>query len=258
MSQDRPHPARIAFALGLTGLGTLLFVYGDFALGWPAWVPWRPVLVEVAAGFLLLGGAGLLFARTAPIAARLLLPFLLLWTALRVPALFMAPQIEVNWLAVGEIAVLAAGGWTLLAELSPVRDGALLRFVSGPRGRRVVRVLFGASLLAFGVSHFTYNRETVALVPAWLPLRRTWAYLTGAGHFVAGLGVLLSVYPRLAAATEAAMLAIFTVVVWIPAIVAPSATRFAWWEFALSWAIAAGAWVVAGSIAPASSKGTRA
>jgi uncharacterized membrane protein len=103
-------------------------------------------------------------------------------------------------------------------------------------------------LLAFGLSHFFYTRETVALVPAWLPLRKGWAYLTGAGHLAAGLGVLLSIHPRLAATMEAAMLAIFTALVWIPAIVARSPTRFAWWEFAISWAITAGAWVVAESI----------
>src|SRR5438552_13762061 len=56
-----PRPARIAFALGMLGLGILLVVYGDFALGWPAWVPWRGPLVHVAAACLLLGGAGLLF-----------------------------------------------------------------------------------------------------------------------------------------------------------------------------------------------------
>jgi uncharacterized membrane protein len=228
-----PRPARFAFALGMIGLGSLLVVHGDFSLGWPAWVPWRGALVHVAAAFLLLGGAGLLFARTAPIAARLLLPYLLVWTALRIPALVKAPQVEVNWFAVGEIAVLAAGAWAL----------------TGERGRRIVRMLFAFSLLAFGLSHFFYTRETVALVPSWLPFRRGWAYLTGAGHLAAGLGVLFSIHPRLAAAMEAAMLTIFTVVVWIPAILAPSATRDARWEFAISWAIAAGAWVVAGSLA---------
>jgi uncharacterized membrane protein len=216
----------------MIGLGVLILVYGDFALGWPAELPGRQALVYAAAAFLLLGGAGLLFARTATISARILLPFLLLWTALRTPALFKAPLVEVNWQAVGEIAVLAAAGWAL----------------TGARGQRIVRMMFGLSLLAFGLSHFFYLRETVTLVPAWLPFRTGWAYLTGAGHFAAGLGVLLSIYPRLAAAMEAAMLTIFTVVVWVPAIVAPAVTRDTWWEFAISWAIAAGAWVVAGSI----------
>ena len=113
----------------------------------------------------------------------------------------------------------------------------------------MIRILFAISLLAFGLSHFFYVRETAALVPSWFPFRRGWAYLTGAGHFAAGLGVLLSIYARGAATMEAAILTIFTVLVWIPAITAPSATRNDWGEFVISWAIAAGAWVVAGSIA---------
>jgi len=242
-----PRLAHIVFALGMMGLGVVLLVYGDFAMGWPAWLPGRHALAYVAAAILLLGGAGLLFARTAPIAARVLLPFLLIWMALRVPALVMSPRIEVNWLAVGEIAVLAAGGWALFADLSIEREGSALRFATGEGARRLIRILFALSLLAFGLSHFIYNQETAALVPAWLPFRKGWAYLTGGGHLAAGLGVLLSIHPRLAAAMEAAMLTIFTVVVWIPAIMAPSATRFAWSELAISWAIAAGAWVVAGS-----------
>jgi len=229
-----PRLARLAFALGMIGLGVLIFRYGDFALGWPSWVPWRRALVDGLAGMLLLGGAGLLFARSVRVAVGLLRPCLLLWAALRVPALVHAPLVEVNWLAVGEIAALAAGAWALF----------------GAGGRLVVRALFGGSLVAFGLSHFFYTHETVVLVPSWLPFRRGWAYLTGAGHTAAGLGVLLSIRPRLAAALEAAMLAIFTVVVWAPAISARSATRDAWWEFVLSWAIAAAAWVVAGSIPP--------
>jgi uncharacterized membrane protein len=59
----------MVFALGMIGLGLLGVVYGDFASGWPSWVPWRHALLYAAAALMLLGGAGLLFARTAPIAA---------------------------------------------------------------------------------------------------------------------------------------------------------------------------------------------
>lgn len=248
MNQIRP-PARIVFALGMIGLGLLGVGYGDFASGWPSWIPWRHALLSAAAALMLLGGAGLLFARTASIAVRILLPYLLLWMSLRIPFVLRAPQVEVNWLAVGEVAVLAAGAWALFADLCTVRDGSSARFASGVRGRRIARVLFGLSLPAFGLSHFFYLKQTVALVPSWLPFRIGWAYLTGAGHTAAGLGVLFSVYPWLAATMEAAMLTIFTVLVWIPAVIEAPATQSNWSELVISWAISAGAWVVAGSMA---------
>jgi uncharacterized membrane protein len=242
-------PARIAFALGIMGLGVLGLVYGDFASAWPAWVPWRHALLFAAATIMLLGGAGLLFTRSASISVRIVLPYLLLWMSPRIPALVMAPQIEVNWFSVGEVAVLAAAALTLFAELHAARDGWITRLATSVRSQRVARALFAFALVAFGLSHFFYTRETVSLVPAWLPFRKGWAYLTGAGHTAAGLGVLLSIFPRWAAAMEAAMLTIFTVLVWIPAIVIAPTNHGNWGEFVLSWAIGAGAWVIAGSIA---------
>ena len=247
MSQIRPL-ARTTFALGIIGLGALGVVYGDFASSWPSWVPWRQPLLYAASAIMLLGGAGLLLTRTARIAVRLLLPYLLIWMALRIPYVVKAPQVEVNWLAVGEVAVLAAGAWALFAELGGASDGASLQFATGDRGRLVARLLLGLSLVWFGLSHFFYLKQTVSLIPAYFPFPTGWAYLTGAAHAAAGLGVLLSIYPRLAATMEAAMLGIFTALVWIPAVVTAPKVQGNWSEFVLSWAIGAGAWVVAGSI----------
>lgn len=254
--------ARIAFALGMVGLGILGLTYGDFALQWqpvPAWVPGREGLAYVSGAIMLAGGVGLLFARTAALSARILFPYLLgWWLLLKVPRVVTAPLIAQSWLGCGEIAVLFAGGWVLFARLAALRDGARLNFAVGERGVRIAKVLFAAALPAIGLSHFVYARQTAALVPAWLPGRIAWAYLTGAGHVAAGIGVLFSIYPRLAATMEAGMLSAFTILVWIPAIVAAPTTRLPWTAFVISWAITAGAFVVASSIverkAPADSE----
>jgi uncharacterized membrane protein len=113
---------------------------------------------------------------------------------------------------------------------------------------RIARYVFAVSLLPIGLSHIVYVKETAALVPAWLPSRVGWAYLTGAGQMACGLGVLLSVLPRTAAFTEAAMLSLFTLLVWVPAIVATPKARLPWTAFFISWAIAAAAWVVASNL----------
>jgi uncharacterized membrane protein len=243
--------ARILFALGIASLGILALVYGDLAMAWysvPAWVPWRQG-VAYASGILLLGcGAGLLFKRTAPLSARILLPYLLIWLLLRIPAIAAAPLTEVNWQNAGELAVLVAGAWVLFARLAELRDGSKLQSATRENGILITRILFAFSLLAFGLSHFVYVRQTAGLVPAWLPFPTGWAYLTGAGHIAAAIGVLFSVYPRLAARMEAAMLSVFTILVWVPAVVAAPASLPQWTEFVISLAITAGAWVVAESI----------
>jgi sugar phosphate permease len=63
-----------------------------------------------------------------------------------------------------------------------------------------------------------------------------------------GLGVLFSVFPRVAAAAEAGMISLFTLLVWAPAILAAPKKRLPWTAFFISWAIAAGAGVVAQNI----------
>jgi uncharacterized membrane protein len=233
-------PAVTFFAVGMIGLGVLALIYGDFALVWQPvapWVPGRTALAYASGVIMLLGGVGLLFETTAAASIRVLFPYLIIWFLLKVPALVVAPGTEAVWLGAGELAVLLAGGWTLFARLT-----------ASEKGIRLARILFAVSLLPIGLSHIVYVKATAELVPAWLPFRTGWAYLTGAGHMAAGLGVLFSVLPRVAATAEAAMLSIFTLLVWIPAIVAAPTTRLPWTAFFISWAIAAAAWAVAGNV----------
>ena len=113
---------------------------------------------------------------------------------------------------------------------------------------RIAQFLFAISLLPIGLSHFMYLRETVSLMPKWLPFKNGWAYLTGAGHIAAGLGVLFSIVPRLAATLEAAMLSIITIVIWVPVVAARPTVRVNWTALIISGAITAAIWVVAENI----------
>jgi uncharacterized membrane protein len=244
-------PALILFAVGMIGLGILALVYGDFALVWQpvaAWVPGRTALAYLSGLIMLFGGAGLLFDATVTLSVRVLFPYLIVWALLKVPALVVAPQIEGVWLGFGELAVLLAGGWTLFAVLAELPEGSPLSFATGESGVRIARILFAVFVIPIGLSHLIYTKETANLVPAWLPFRTGWAYLTGVGQMACGLGVLFSIFPRVAAATEAGMISLFTLLIWFPAILAAPKTRLSWTAFFISWAIAAAAWVVAQNI----------
>jgi uncharacterized membrane protein len=246
-------PALTLFAIGMIGLGVLALVYGDFALVWQPvapWIPGRTVLAYGSGLIMLLGGVGLLIRPTAAYSIRILFPYLVVWLLLKVPALLAAPQVEAVWLGFGELAVLLAGGWILFAKLAGLREGSPLTFITGENGMRSARMLFAVSLLPIGLSHLMYVKQTAELVPPWLPYRVGWAYLTGAGQIACGLGVLFSVFPRVAAKAEAGMISLFTLLVWAPAILAAPKTRLPWTAFFISWAIASAAWVVAQNIAP--------
>ena len=249
-------PALTLFAVGMIGLGVLALIYGDFALVWQpvaAWVPGRTALAYLSGLVMLFGGVGLLFNATVTLSVRVLFPYLIVWALLKVPALVVAPQIEGVWLGFGELAVLLAGGWTLFAVFGRVGQGSFLSFATGENGIRMARILFGVFVIPIGLSHLIYTKETATLVPAWLPFRIGWAYLTGVGQMVCGLGVLFSIFPRVAAATEAGMISLFTLLVWGPAIFAAPKTRLPWTAFFISWAIAAAAWVVAQNVGTKSS-----
>ena len=245
--------ARILFALGMMSVGVLTLVLGYQVLLFlpvpPAWIPWlKPI--GYASGVIMVGtGAGLVFERSAPVATRILLPFLLVWTLSRVPVVILDPGREISWFAVGEIAVLAAGAMVLFTTLARLSAGSTLQRVTREHGLRTARLLFALSLPTFGLSHFfEFAARTVSLVPAWLPYRTEWAYLTGAAQIAAGLGVLFSIYPRLAASMEATMLSVFTLLVWVPAVAANSRLPSNWGEFIFTFALAGASWVVAESI----------
>jgi uncharacterized membrane protein len=247
----RQQPALTLFAVGMIGLGVLGLIYGDFAMVWQPvapWVPGRTALAYCAAVVMLVGGIGLLFEATVRWAIRILFPYLILWALLKVPALVVAPQIEGVWLGFGELAVLLAGGWTLFGRLADVSEGSFWRFVADENGVRAARYLFAVFLIPIGLSHIMYVKETVALVPHWLPFPIGWAYLTGAGQMACGLGVLFGVLPRVAALCEAGMISAFGLLVWLPAVVAAPKARLPWTAFWITWAIGAAAWVVAANV----------
>ena len=123
---------------------------------------------------------------------------------------------------------------------------AVVDAAQGARGAQ------GTAHRPVGLSHFAYTNLTVPLVPSWLPCRLGWAYLTGACHLAAGLGVLLGVLPRLAAQLEAAMLGIFTTLVWIPLVAAAPTKRGNRTQIWISWALTAAAAVVAAHVPPRS------
>jgi uncharacterized membrane protein len=235
----------------MVGLGILGFIYGDFAMVWQPVAPWVPARTALAygSGLLMLAcGAGLLFRATAAWSVRILFPYLIVWALLKVPAVVVAPQIEGVWLGFGELAVLLAGGWILFARFSAQPAGSVFEFASGDNGVRIAKYLFAVWLIPIGLSHFFYVKETTDLIPPWIPFHIFWAYLTGAGHIAAGLGVLFSVIPGVAAAAEAGMLTIITLLVWVPALFAAPRARMPWTAFWISTAITAAVWVVAQEI----------
>ena len=244
--------ARVLMALTMIGLGVLGFIYGDVAMVWQqipvAKLAGQPVIAYGFAAIELATGVGLLVRRTVPLAAGVLFGFLLLWAILlKLPSVIAVPGMEATWLGFAEIAVIWAGVWALLAVSRSPGNGRFSKFLLGLNGVRAARLLFAIVLPMIGLSHFFYSAQTVPLIPSWLPFRLGWAYFTGAGSIATCLAILFTIVPRLAATLEAVMLSIITVLVWGLGIVGAPHDRLQWTAFVISWAIAAGAWLIAAS-----------
>ena len=225
----------IVLAVSMIGLGIIGLMSGDFASVWQRipieHLPTRQFFAYACAIVELATGIGLLFARSRKMAAGVLAVFLALWAVLlKLPAVVAVPQMEATWLGLAEITVMLAGAWMLFQ----------------PGTARYPRILLALSLFPIGLAHFCYPDQTVALVPSWLPWRIAWVYLTGAGSLAAGITLLSGICARLAAALEAAMLMIITLLVWTPGLTpASQGMQFQFTGFFISAAIASGAWIAA-------------
>ena len=240
-----------AFAATMITLGILGLSKGDFTPVWapvPKVVPAREVLVYLCAIISLGSGLGLLWQRTAATAARVLLAWFLLWLLLlRVPEVFPAPTVVGSWYGCAETAVMVVGAWVLYVWFATEWDRRRFGIATGENGVRIARVLYGLALIFFGVGHFAYVKQTVVLVPAWLPGRVFWAYFTGGTFIGAGVAVLIGVSARLAAALSALQIGMFILLVWLPIGAAGHISAFRWGEFVVTCVLTTGAWVVADS-----------
>lgn len=243
-------PGHAVFAATVAALGVVGLIQGDFTPTWsgvPNGFPGRLGIAWLCALVSLVSGIGLLWPRAARAASWLLLGTFVAWMLVfRVSRIFVAPKVLDTWWACGDTAVMTAAAWVISSWLAGDRERGRLRFATGDAGLRLARALYGLALIPFGVAHFTNLGDTAPLVPAWIPWHVAWAYLTGAAFIAAGVAVMTGVCARLAATLSLLQMGLFTILVWGPTLVAgPNA--FQWSEFIDSWALTAGAWVVADS-----------
>jgi uncharacterized membrane protein len=225
--QTTQQPSLTLVAIGLAGIGVLGLVYGDFALVWQpvaSWFPARATLAYITGALEVVTALGLCFRATSRWAVRTLLPGIFLWQLLKLPDLIAAPTVEASYLSFGETAILLAGAATLFAKLADLAPSSPFAFLTTPRALRLARTYLGLWIIPIGLSHIVYHEATVLLIPAWLPNHLFFAYLTGAGQIASGLGLIFNVLPRPAAYAEAAQLWLYTLLIWVPAVLfGPSA-----------------------------------
>jgi len=154
-----------AFAAVMIAFGILGLIKGDFTVLWepvPKSIPAREALVYLCAVVSLASGIGLLWRRTATLAARVLLALLVLWLLVwRIPGLFQLSLVEGTWSS-GKTLVMTAAAWVLFVWFATDWDRRRLGFFTGDKGLRIARVVYALGLLPFGLAHFLYPGPTAA------------------------------------------------------------------------------------------------
>ncbi len=218
-------PGRILYAIAMIGFGVICLVYQDFLNSLqpvPAATPGYPVLAVATGAVLVAAGLAILANVKATPGALALAGLLVLGiVALHIPSAFTNPSLLRSpwWIRTFE-SVALAGAAVILAGLagSPVRESWV----------RAGRIAFGVSLPVFGILHFIYPESVAALVATAslpYPWPMFWAYLTGAGHFAAGLGIATGVLSRWAAILAGLMYASWALTLHLPRVIDQPAAR---------------------------------
>lgn len=125
-----------------------------------------------------------------------------------------------------------ASGWVAAAECATFA-AACFAHGGGSRAGIVLRLVFGATLVWFGIVHLTHRDLISSLIPEWMPARDYLPWLTGAVNVVAGLALLSGRYARWGALAIATMFGSWLPLVHAARIAADPGDLFEW-TFALT------------------------
>jgi uncharacterized membrane protein YphA (DoxX/SURF4 family) len=188
----------------------------------------------------ILGGAAVLWPRTARAGAFALGAMYLVFALLTVPFIIKQPLVYNSYGNFFEEFSFVAGAMILYAISDPVvptRNARLAQFGY---------YAFGLCVLSFGLEQLFYLAPTASLVPKWIPPGQMfWAITTTAAFVLAAIALLTGLMARLASRLTTAMLIGFGLLVWLPALVADPHEFFSWTEAAETLGIAGSMWIVA-------------
>lgn len=244
------------FGLASVAAGIMDLVWGEFE---PAHqpiqalsdhIPGVRILAYIAAIWLIVAGAAILWRATARVGAVALAVIYFIFGAFLFPRFYTAPHYLGHHPGV-YISVLAALAQQLILVVAAViiyassyaRNSAS-RPSLPPAAALICRWTFGLCSVFFGLAHFTGMQDVAPMIPRWMPFGGSfWAVLTGIAFVLAGLAMLSKVLDVLAARLLALMLLIFSAVVLAPMIFAYPHNHIAWGGNAYNLAAVGTAWI---------------
>lgn len=236
--------ARIVFGASAVLFGAIALMWHDADTWQNLQHIWSLPFGAVIGGCLMIaqiaGGLGVLYSRTARLAALVLCVVYLCFSLACVPDIIAAANIYDKY----------GGSFFLFFSLF---CGALALYTATEADAaravvfsRVARLGLGVCAISFTLGQALLLRFTTPLVPNWIPPNQMfWAILTTIAFALAAIAILINRRARLAMRLMTVMLAFFGVLVWVPRLIShhPQA-HFNWSEFALTFLVTGAAWTV--------------
>jgi len=227
---------RHVYGLAAIGLGICALVWRDFI--WqmepPLKIPHVELLVYCAAIAQLAGGVAIQFPRLARAGAAALGAVYAILGLLWLPPWIKNPLVFDS----------LGNAFEQFALLS----GALV--VYGGKAARFGYYVFAFSVISFALYQAVHLGFTASLVPKWIPPGQMfWAIVTTIAFALAALALLIGRSALVAARLTALMLAIFGLLIWVPATLTHARNSGDWAELGLTFGICGAAWIVADYLA---------
>ncbi len=187
---------QIVFAVPWLIFGIQHFQYVDFVANIvPPYFPARWFWAYLTGAAMITAGTGFIVNIKARLAAALLGVMLLSFVLLiHLPTIANDSSV-INWTRMLQDIALAAVAFMLARSVSQEKPENNFLENAG----KLSRILFALLLIYFGASQFLNLDFLAAKVPAYLPLRLFWVYLTGTAMILTGASVLANKKTRSAA-----------------------------------------------------------
>ena len=158
------------------------------------------------------------------------------------PQVFEQPAEWSVYGVLSEALALGALAWTLVQSLPPASspwESVLGKVtVSGP-------YLFAVSLIVFGSIHFLVAHFIASLIPAWIPGRLFWTYLTGMALIASGISIAIRQLDEWAGFLLGVMFLLWVVLLHAPRVAADRHNPDEWSSALIALGMCGGSWIVA-------------
>jgi len=237
-----------AVAYGITDL-----VWGEFDpsdqpfQAWGDHVPGATIFACIAAIWLVVAGAALLWRGSRRFAAASLAVLYGIFVLFPLPRFYTAPHF-LGYRAAVYIGVLGCVCQEIILFVAAVIVWKSLpeRDSLSHRAALMARWTFGLCSVDFGLGHLTAIETVVPMIPKWIaPGPTFWAVLTGIAFILAGVAIVSGVLDVLAARLLGLMLLVFSALALVPLIVSSPHDHASWGANAYNLTAVGAAWIVA-------------